>query len=231
MFRRLLKCVREYKRPTIITLVLIFLEAVIDVFIPKVTADLINTIQREGQVEMKYLLTQGAILVGLALASLACGGIAGFTCAKASAGFAKNLRHDVFEKIQGFSFENIDKFSSSSLVTRMTTDIANIQMAYMMVIRTAVRSPMMLVLSTVMAFVEGGTLAMAFVVVIPVLIVGLLLISRKAMPAFRSVFRRYDRLNESIEENVRGMRVVKGFSREEYEKEKFGAAAESIRAA
>ncbi len=111
----------------------------------------------------------------------------------------------------------------------MTTDIANIQMAYMMVIRTAVRSPMMLVLSTVMAFVEGGTLAMAFVVVIPVLILGLLLISRKAMPAFRSVFRRYDRLNESIEENVRGMRVVKGFSREEYEKEKFGAAAESIR--
>lgn len=228
MFRQLLKSVREYRRPTFWTFFLIVLEAVIDVFIPTVTADLINTIEA-GEADMPYLLQEGGILVGLAIVSLICGGLAGFTCAKASAGFAKNLRHDLFEKVQTFSFENIDKFSSTSLVTRMTTDVANVQMSYMMLIRTAIRAPMMLVFSIIMAFIKGGLLAMAFVVVIPVLVVGLLIISRKAMPAFRSVFRRYDRLNESIEENVRGMRVVKGFSREEHEKEKFGKAAESIR--
>ena len=228
MLKRLLRCVREYKKPTFITLFFIILEVVIEVFIPMMTANLINTIQK-GNAELSLLVRQGLILTALAVVSLCCGGIAGAACSKASAGFAKNLRHDMFERVQTYSFENIDKFSSASLVTRMTTDVSNVQMSYMMLIRTAVRSPLMFVFAIVMAFLNGGWLAMAFVVVIPVLVFGLLMISRKAMPAFRRVFRKYDRLNESIEENVRGMRVVKGFSREEYEKKKFGDASEDIR--
>ena len=228
MFKRLSQCVREYKKPTFLTLFFIVLEVVLEVFIPSITADLINTLQ-QGSADMPTLLQKGGLLVLMALASLACGGIAGYTSAKASAGFAKNVRHDVFEKVQTYSFESIDKFSSSSLVTRMTTDITNLQMSYMMLIRVAVRAPLMFVFAIIMAFVKGGFLAMAFVVVIPILVFGLFTISRFAMPAFRRVFRKYDRLNESIEENVRGMRVVKGFSREEYEKEKFADASDNIR--
>jgi ATP-binding cassette subfamily B protein len=164
----------------------------------------------------------------MAMLSLTCGGVAAYTCAKASSGFARNLRQDVFDRIQTFSFESIDKFSSTSLVTRLTTDVNNIQMSYMMIIRTAVRAPLMLIFAIIMAAVMGGWLAMSFVVLVPLLAFGLFLISRRAMPAFRAVFRKYDRLNESIEENVRGMRVVKGFSREEHEKKKFGIAAEDI---
>ncbi|MBO5222759.1 MAG: ABC transporter ATP-binding protein [Clostridia bacterium] len=228
MLKRLLQCVREYKTPTILTLIFIVLEAIIECLIPFLTSDLINRFGEDG-VEMNSLLKIGLLLVLLAILSLGCGGIAGFTCAKASAGFAKNLRRDLFYKVQDYSFENIDKFSSSSLVTRMTTDVTNVQHAFMMIIRIAVRAPLMLIFSVIMAFYMGGFLAMAFVVVIPVLVFGLLLVARKAMPAFRRVFKKYDRLNESIEENVRAMRVVKGFSREEYEKEKFGIAAEDIR--
>ena len=228
MIKRLAQCVREYKKPTFLTLFFIVLEVVLEVFIPSITADLINTLQN-GSADMPTLLRQGGLLVLMAAASLACGGIAGYTSAKASAGFAKNVRHDIFEKVQTYSFESIDKFSSSSLVTRMTTDITNLQMSYMMLIRIAVRAPLMFAFAIVMAFVKGGFLAMAFVVVVPILIFGLFMISRKAMPAFRRVFRKYDRLNESIEENVRGMRVVKGFSREEYEKKKFNEASDNIR--
>ncbi len=227
MIKRLAKCVREYKKPSIITLILIVGEAIIETFIPFITADLINSI-REGA-EVNTILKIGGILIALAFASLACGGFAAVTCSKAAAGFAKNLRHDIFSKILSFNFINIDKFSSSSLVTRMTTDVGNVQMSYMMIIRTAVRAPLMLIFSTIMAAVMGGILAVAFVVVIPVLGFGLFFIGKKAMPAFRRVFKKYDRLNESIEENVRGMRVVKGFSREEHEKEKFGSRAENIR--
>ena len=225
------KSVREYKAPSILTLLLMVGEAVIESLIPFITANrLINTIQEKGaDLEMGDILLTGLILIVMAVCSLTCGGLAGFTAAKASAGFAKNLRHDEFAKIQTFSFSNIDKFSSSSLVTRMTTDISNVQMSYMMLIRIAVRSPLMMIFSIIMAAVMGGWLAATFVVVIPVLAVGLFIVSKKAMPAFHRVFRRYDKLNESIEENVRGMRVVKGFSREEYEKQKFGAAADSIR--
>ena len=176
----------------------------------------------------KVLLT-GGLLILLALISLTCGGLGGYTCAKASSGFSKNLRSDIFAKIQTYSFENIDKFSSASLVTRLTTDTNNVQMSFMMLIRTAIRSPLMFIFSIIMSAILGGPLAATFVVVIPVLVFGLLMISRKAMPAFRSVFKKYDKLNESIEENVRGMRVVKGFSREDYEKEKFGKASENIR--
>ncbi len=227
MLKKFLRCIREYKLPTILTLIFIVGEVVIEAVIPFITAELVNSIK--GGAEMSSVVRTGGVLVLLACLSLICGATAAFTCSKASAGFAKNLRHDIFERIQKFSFENIDKFSSSSLVTRMTTDVSNVQMAYMMLIRIAIRSPLLLVFSVIMAYVMGGALATTFVVVIPVLAFGLYSISRKAMPAFRSVFRKYDRLNESIEENVRAIRVVKGFSRENYEKEKFSHAADDIR--
>lgn len=222
----MIKCVREFKTPTILTLIFIVGEVFIEVLIPFKTASMVNAI-KDGA-DLSEITKVGLILILMAFLSLACGGIAGYTCAKASAGFAKNLRHDVFTRIQAFSFENIDKFSSSSLVTRMTTDISNIQMAYMMVIRTAIRAPLMFVFSVVMAYIMGGALSTTFVIIVPILVFGFVIISRKAMPAFRAVFKKYDKLNESIEENVRGMRVVKGFSRESYEKEKFGKASGDI---
>ena len=227
MLKKLAGCIREYKKPTLVTLVLIVLEVVIEVIIPFITANLVNQIK--AGVPIAEVLEVGAVLVGLALVSLACGGGAGVSCARASAGFARNLRHDAFARVQAYSFENIDKFSSASLVTRMTTDVSNVQMAYMMLIRTAVRCPLMFIFSITMAYIMGGALATTFVIVVPLLIFGLMLIARKAMPAFRSVFKKYDRLNESIEENVRGMRVVKSFAREDYEKQKFGVAADNIR--
>ncbi len=227
MFKTITKCLREYKRPTILTILFIMGEAIIEAIIPFIIAKLVNNI-KDGA-EISEILKLGGTLVAMAVVSLACGGIAAYTCAKASAGFAKNLRHDMFEKIQSYDFGNIDKFSSSSLVTRMTTDINNVQMAFMMIIRLAIRAPMLLIFSVIMAFIMGGSLATTFVVVIPFLTCGLLLIAKFAMPAFRRVFKKYDRLNESIEENVRAMRVVKGFSREEYEKDKFEEASESIR--
>ena len=227
MIKRLLASVREYKRPSILSFAFIVGEVIIECLIPFITADLVNRLK--GNIDMKSLLLTGTLLVFMAVVSLACGGLAGYASAKASSGFAKNLRHDVFDRVQSFSFENIDKFSSSSLVTRLTTDISNVQMAYMMAIRIAIRSPLMFIFSVIMAYVMGGALATAFVVVIPVLAVGLFIIAKKAMPAFHSVFKKYDKLNESVEENVRAMRVVKGFAREEYEKKKFEAAAEDIR--
>ena len=227
MIKKLLSCVREYKKPTIMTFLLITLEVIIECIIPFVTASLVNQIK--VGIEIKSLLIIGISLVLMAIVSLACGGIAGYTSAKASAGFAKNLRHDIFNKIQDYSFENIDKFSSSSLVTRLTTDITHVQMSYMMLIRTAVRSPLMFIFAIIMAYIMGGKLAGTFIVVVPVLGFGLFLVSRKAMPTFRKVFKKYDKLNESVEENIRGMRVVKGFSREEYETDKFYNAADEIR--
>ncbi len=228
MIKRLAGCIREYKLPSILTLIFIIGEVIIEVLIPFITADLVNKI-KEGA-EMRELLMTGLLLVCMALVSLTFGGAAGFTCAKASAGFAKNLRGDIFRKIQTYSFENIDNFSTASLVTRLTTDVGNVQMSYMMLIRTAIRSPLMFIFSIIMAYIMGGALATTFVVIVPILITGLLTVARKAMPAFRRVFKKYDRLNESIEENVRGMRVVKGFSREDYERERFGQASEDIRA-
>mgnify|MGYP003299187035 CR=1 FL=1 len=226
MIKKLSSCIREYRKPTIFTLVLIVFEVIIECFIPFITANLVNRIK--AGTELADIFQTGGLLVVMAMLSLCCGGIAAYTCAKASTGFAKNLRHDVFQKVQGFSFENIDKFSSSSLVTRLTTDISNVQMSYMMIIRTAVRCPLMLVFAIFMAWKMGGMLAGTFVFVVPILVLGLWLISKNAMPAFRRVFKKYDRLNESIEENVRAMRVVKGFAREDYEKEKFKKAAEDI---
>ena len=227
MLKRLAGYIKEYRTPTVLTLLFIVAEVIIEVFIPFITADLVNKIKAGAEIEI--ILKIGVLLIVMAGLSLCCGGIAGFTCSKASAGFAKNLRKALFHKVQSYSFENIDKFSSASLVTRMTTDVSHVQMAYMMIIRTAVRAPLMLIFSIIMAYVMGGALATSFIVLIPFLAGGLFLVSRKAMPAFRRVFKKYDRMNESIEENVRGMRVVKGFSREEYEKEKFGTASENIR--
>lgn len=226
MLKRLLKCVREYKLPTILTFVFIILEVFIEVFIPFITVKIIGQIETSAPLD--GIVKTCLFLALMACVSLCCGGIAGFTCSKASAGFAKNLRSDVFKKIQTFSFENIDKFSSSSLVTRLTTDISNIQMSYMMLIRTAIRAPLMLISAIIMAFIMGGVLAMTFVVVVPFLAFGLYMVGKKAMPAFRRVFKKYDKLNESIEENVRAMRVVKGFSREDFEKNKFNLASDDI---
>ncbi len=227
MLKKLLKCVREYKTPALLTLLFIVGEAVIEALIPFTTASLVNEIK--AGVEMSEVLRLGVRLVVMALISLSCGALAGFTSARAATGFAKNVRHDLFHQVQEFSFENIDRFSSSSLVTRMTTDVNNVQMAFMMLIRIAVRSPLMLIFSIIMAYIMGGILATSYVVIIPVLAFGLIMIGKKAMPAFRAVFKKYDRLNESVEENVRAMRVVKGFAREEYEKEKFARASVDIR--
>ena len=225
-FRKLLPSVREFKRPAILTIVFIVLEVFIEVIIPFLTADMVNAI-KDGA-PLNGVVKTGLFLVLLALLSLGCGASAGYTGSKASAGFARNLRHDIYCRVQDFSFENIDRFSTASLVTRMTTDIGNVQMAFMMIIRIAIRAPLMFVFAIVMAYFMGGALATTFLVLIPVLVLGLIAITRRAMPAFRAVFRKYDKLNESIEENVRAMRVVKGFAREEYEKQKFGAASRDI---
>ena len=225
-FKKLLPSVREFKLPAILTVVFIVLEVLIEVIIPFMTADMVNAIKDGAPLE--GVVKTGLILVVLALLSLSCGASAGYTGSKASSGFARNLRHDIYCRVQDFSFENIDRFSSASLVTRMTTDISNVQMAFMMIIRIAIRAPLMFLFAIIMAYIMGGALATTFLVLVPVLVVGLVAITRRAMPAFRAVFRKYDKLNESIEENVRAMRVVKGFAREEYEKEKFGAASKNI---
>ncbi len=227
MIKKLLGSVREFKGFAILTFLMMVGEAVMECIIPFITANLMNQI-KEG-IEISELLKTGLTLVIMAIISLSFGGAAGFTSAKASSGFARNLRNDLFEKIQTFSFDNVDRFSSSSLVTRLTTDVVHVQMSFMMIIRTAIRSPLMFIFSVIMAYVMGGKLASIFVVAVPIIIVGLVVVSRKAMPAFKRVFKKYDKLNESIEENVRGMRVVKGFAKEDFEKEKFQKAAGDIR--
>ena len=227
MIRKLLKSVRQYAKHSILSLVFIIGEVVLEVVIPFITADMVNKIQ--AGIDMETILKMGGIITLCAIMSLVCGALAGSFSAKASAGFAGNLRGDMFAKVQKFSFGNIDKFSTSSLVTRMTTDITTVQNAYMMLIRIAVRAPFMFIFAIVMAYVLGGSLATTFVIIVPVLGVGLVIIGKLAMPAFRAVFKKYDKMNESIEENVRGMRVVKGFAREDYEQQKFGKASDNIR--
>ena len=228
MFKRLAKCIREYKTASILSPLIVMLEVVLECILPFMTAELVNEIQ--GDCNMNVLLRYGLILVIMAVLSLTCGGPAGHFCATAACGFAKNLRKDLFYNVQRFSFGNIDKFSTSSLVTRLTTDVANVQMAYMMLVRTAFRSPFMLIFSFVMAFYMGGKMAWVFAVVMPILGFGLLMIARKAMPIFRKVFRKYDNLNNSVQENIQGMRVVKSYVREERESEKFAAASQEVAA-
>ena len=226
--KQLIKSVRGYWRPTVLTPVLISFEVVIECIIPMVIAELVNSLQSDVGIEIGTILKYGAAVVVLALLSLTFGSVAGITCANASCGFGKNLRKNMFYSIQDYSFENIDRFSTSSLVTRLTTDVTNVQNAFMMIIRTAVRAPFMFVFAIVMAFVMGGKMAWIFVVVIPILGAGLLLIIFNAMPIFRRVFKKYDKLNASVQENVKGMRVVKSFVRENYEKQKFGAASDEL---
>ncbi len=228
MIRKILKSLRQYKKDSLLSLLFVIGEVILEVLIPSITASMVNYIQNEGA-DMNQILKSGALIALAAIASLLCGTLAGNFSARASSGFAGNLRSDIFKKVQQFSFSNIDKFSTSSLVTRMTTDITTVQNAYMMAIRIAVRAPSMLVFAIVMAYVSGGSLATTFVIVVPVMAAGLLLIGKFALPAFRAVFKKYDKLNESIEENVRGMRVVKGFAREKHEIEKFGKASDDIR--
>nr|WP_321973484.1 ABC transporter ATP-binding protein [Paratractidigestivibacter sp.] len=226
MLKRLGQSIREYKKYTVATPLLVLGEVVCEMAIPFLTAALIENIQAGATVE--ELLRPSAILVALALISLAFGVAAGVTCSYASCGFAKNLRRDLFYNIQRFSFANIDKFSSSSLVTRLTTDITNVQQAFMMIIRIAVRSPLCLVFAFIMATVMGGPLALVYLVVLPLLGIGLFWIIGKVHPIFTSVFHKYDALNESVEENITGMRVVKSYVREGYEKNKFARAAQDV---
>ena len=226
MIKTLMGSIRDYKRAAIATPIIVSGEVVMEVAIPFVTAQLIDAIQKGATVS--EMLPYAGILVAMALASLCFGIGAGITCSQASCGFAKNLRHDVFAAVQRFSFANIDQFSSSSLVTRLTTDITNVQLAYMMIIRTAIRCPLIMICGIVMAFVMGGPLAIVFVVIVPLLGFGLFKVVRTVHPIFRAVFRKYDALNESIEENVTGMRDVKSYVRQDFEKKKFGAAAQDV---
>ena len=246
--RQLMSYVGKYKIYAVLTPIIVSLEVVMECLIPFFTADLITYVQQD-YVVTDNILTKWFIyfvdslfpntplavvggycivLIVMALFSLSFGTIAGITCAKASCGFAKNLRTELFNKTQNFSFENVDKFSTSSLVTRLTTDVTNVQQSFMMIIRTAIRSPLMFIFSILMAFIRGGSMALIFVIVIPVLLFGLIMIAKKAMPIFKKVFKKYDALNESVQENVHGMRVVKSFVREEHESEKFEAASGNV---
>lgn len=228
MIKTLLKSVREFKGASIVTPILVFFEVILECIIPFVIAEMVKLIESNETVNIGTVLKYGGVVVLLALLSLAFGTIAGITSAKASCGFAKNLRHDLYYAVQDFSFENIDRFSTSSLVTRLTTDVTNVQHAYMMIIRMAIRSPFMFLFAIVAAFITGGNLAWIFVVVIPILGFAVFGIATKAMPMFRKAFKRYDKLNESVQENIKGMRVVKSFVREDYEKEKFGVASGEV---
>ena len=228
MIKTLLKSVREFKLASIITPILVFFEVILECIIPLVIAEMVKLIEEHATVDVPTVLKYGLVVVLLALLSLAFGTIAGITAAKASCGFAKNLRHDLFYAVQDFSFENIDKISTSSLVTRLTTDTNNVQHAFMMIIRMAIRSPFMFIFAIAAAFITGGKLAWIFVVVIPILGTALLLVAKNAMPMFRKVFKKYDNLNASVQENIKAARVVKSFVREDYEKEKFGVASGEV---
>ncbi len=226
MIKTLARSVREFKKMAVLTPLLVIVEVILECIIPFTIANLVNEMQ--AGCGMDVIVNYGIQLVVMAVLSLVFGVAAGNTCAAASTGFARNLRKDMFYCIQDYSFENIDKFSVSSLVTRMTTDVVNVQMAFMMIIRIAIRGPLMMIFSFAMGFYMGGRLALIFLITIPLLGVGLALVIRAAMPIFRRVFRKYDALNDSVQENVQAMRVVKSYVREEYEKKKFNAAAEDV---
>ncbi len=230
MIKTLAKSIREYKTASILTPTMVSLEVLLEVLIPFVTADLITYMQENGgSMDITKIVIYGVILVAMAMASLLTGMLSGKFCATASTGFAKNLRHDMYYRIQQYSFENIDKFSTSSLITRMTTDVTNVQMAYMMIIRIAVRTPLMLVCCIVMTFFVNVYMALIYMVIAPLVGVALFLIAFKVKPIFTKVFKKYDALNEDVQENVRAARVVKAYVREDYEKEKFGKKADNIK--
>ena len=241
----ILKSLRQYKVPALITPIFMILEAALECALPFVMSMFVDTIEKINSVEdiMTPYLYQNSnfgismnvslfaliiALISMALVSLSCGILGGIFGSKASVGLAANLRSDLYKKLESFSFSNIDKFHGSSLVTRMTTDISNVQMAFMMCIRIVIRAPLMMIFSAIMAFIAGGQMAWIFIGLIPVIGFFLFLIIRFAMKIFRRVFKRYDKLNESVQENVTGMRVVKSYVREEFEKEKFNTASDNM---
>ncbi len=226
MIKTLAKSIREYKTSSILAPVFIAGEVIIECFIPFVTAELVRNIQ--GGCSLNVIINYGLMLVALAVMSLLCGAFAGHFAAIASCGFAKNVRHDIYYAIQQFSFSNMDKFSTAGLVTRLTTDVNNVQMAYMMIIRTAIRCPMMLIFALVMAVMVSPAMSLAFGVIIPILAIGLTFIILNAHPIFKTVFKKYDNLNNSVQENVAGMRVVKAYVREDFEREKFAKASDDV---
>lgn len=226
MIELIKKCVRNYKKSSILSPIFVSIECVFDVLIPYVMTLLLNEGIKGS--DTNAVLLYGALLVAMSLVALLFGALSGIACSKASNGFATNIRHDMFEKVQEYSFEDIDKFSAASLITRMTTDVNMVQNSYMMIIRIAIRSPLMLVFGLVMTITVGGPLASVFAVVMPILFFGLMFIFKKAMPVFRRLFKKYDRLNVVVEEDIRGMRVVKSNVREEKEIEKFNVASEDV---
>ena len=226
IIKTLSKSVREFKKDSMLSPAFVSAEVVLECMIPFFTARLINQMKVDASLPM--IFRYGIVLVIMAMLSLVCGIKAGNYASSASTGFARNLRRDMFQKIQGFSFSNIDRFETSSLVTRLTTDVSNVQMAYMMLVRLAFRAPLMMIFAFTAAFLLGGKMAIIFCLMIPFLGASLAILIAKAMPMFDRVFKNYDALNDSIEENVQGMRVVKAFVREEYEKKKFNDRAEKL---
>ena len=226
MIKTLVKSIREYKTSSILTPLFMVGEVFMECMIPFITTKLVDVIQSGGG--MGEITKYGLILIAIAVVSLLCGAMAGHFGAIASCGFAKNLRHDLYYAIQKYSFLNIDKFSTSSLVTRLTTDVSNVQMSYMMIIRTAVRAPLMMIFALTMVIVMSPKMSLTFAIVIPMLAIGLTLIITRAHPIFKSVFKKYDNLNASVQENVSGMRVVKAYVRDEYERKKFGKASDEV---
>ena len=225
----ILKSVREYKKYAIITPLFMIGEVAMECSLPFIMSLLLGQVELlDSSTGIAPLIPYILLLIGMAVISLVCGIMGGVFGAKASTGLAKNLRGDLYRKLQSFSFENIDKFSNASLVTRMTTDVTNTQHAFQMCIRIVVRAPLMLIFSTIMAFVSGGKMAFIFIGLIPLVMGGLLLIIFKAMPVFRRVFKRYDKVNESVQENISGIRVVKSYVREEFEQEKFNSASDDM---
>ena len=227
MIRTLAKCIREYKLATILTPIFILCESLLEVYLPYRMADMIDYFGIENP-EMKQIIVKGIILLGIAFASLIFSAFASKYAAVASAGFAKNLRHDMFYKVQTFSFANIDKFSSASLVTRMTTDVTNIQNSFQMILRMAVRAPSMMIFAMIMSFRVNYYLSWIFVIFIPVIALALFIIIKFAHPIFTKVFKVYDKLNNIVQENLHGIRVVKSFVREEHETEKFKSISQQI---
>ena len=228
MLKTLAKSIRQYKRESILSPVLVTLEVLLECMIPLYMSTMLKDITDEPT--MSNILIYGAILLVMAAFSLLFGILAGKYAATASAGFARNLRHDIYYKIQDFSFANIDKFSTSSLVTRMTTDVTNIQMAYMMIVRVAFRSPVMMIVSLAMTYSINWQMGVIFTILVPILGAGLFIIFKMVDPIFNKVFKKYDALNESVQENIKGIRVVKSYVREDYEIDKFDKAAENVRA-
>ena len=226
MIKKLSKSIREYKKASMLTPFFVALEVIMEVIIPYYMGKMLD--YGVNQKDMNYILKTGAMLAVLCVLSLVFGALAGKYAAYASAGFSKNLRHDMFHNVQSFSFSNIDKFSVSSLVTRLTTDVTNLQNAYQMIIRIAVRSPLMIIFSLVMAIRVSARLSLIFLAVLPLLALGLYYIVTHAHPIFKRVFKTYDKLNNIVSENLHGIRVVKAFVREEHEKEKFNSVSDRI---